>query len=561
MRNKFAENDYIDPIYTQDEESKLRWIAAKQQFVHESGLPSASSITGLFLNFEGASVFSYTMYTERQSKHGKITNVRIHDIYHDMVESMRVSRRNAGGQLYPTPWNSDIPAEAAFGGKDTLLEFYTVANDIYTSGASSTSSYSSEDLEPFGYVGSVMSDAYFGMVQFSDDWGYLGFLEIAENADDTGLANWVFNNGVGGSNWVFGCNQDIMGHSGKGLLGFRMDGVANVELDNVIIENLYQQTPLGSYACGNYYRFTPQTSGGHFKQSEPMQWGFSANDLQAISIISSTDLVIGNLQINNLNNDYSQSYGLSFWTANNIYFKEDALVMIENVQAGILLEEGLLGYDDKPNRAAEACAVRLEIDDVSDYYESYINLNDELNGVTNIVSCNVYGHVTCLGEEDSTFTMYGSYFSDGEICEGISSYDELAAVVTVDESEYVVDQNNEQKRAEAGGNKKQKIISKYNNNNNRQHILAASGAVATGIIAKNRDRNDKISNGTSKRSQANYYASLVSVGIVSSIATIVMLYCHYRFKTAKERKAMREASGHLIENYDNIAENFTYGSI
>ena len=49
-----------------------------------------------------------------------------------------------------------------------------------------------------------------------------------------------------------------MGHSGKGLLGLRLDGVTDVTLDNVIIENLHQYTPLGSYACGNYYRFTPQ---------------------------------------------------------------------------------------------------------------------------------------------------------------------------------------------------------------------------------------------------------------------------------------------------------------
>ena len=222
-----------------------------------------------------------------------------------------------------------------------------------------------------------------------------------------------------------------MGHSGKGLLGLRLDGVTDVTLDNVVIENLHQYTPLGSYACGNYYRFTPQESGGHFKQSEPMQWGFSSNDLQAMSIIASTDVVIGDLKISDLENEYSQSYGLSFWTGNDIYFRDDALVKIENVKAGTKLEKGSLKYEDKPNRSPEACAVRLEIDDTSDYYQSTINMNDKVNGATNIVSCGFDGHETCLGLDSTEYTMFGKHYSSST-CDKINSFKDLQKIVKLE---------------------------------------------------------------------------------------------------------------------------------
>ena len=101
--DQFSENDFIDPKYTQDNEGKQRWQEVKKLFIQESGLPSASSVTGLFLNFMGGSVFSYAKITTHQSGNGKLSNIYIHDIKHDIVESLRITRTTDSGQTYPTP--------------------------------------------------------------------------------------------------------------------------------------------------------------------------------------------------------------------------------------------------------------------------------------------------------------------------------------------------------------------------------------------------------------------------------------------------------------------------
>ena len=94
VSDSHADNDYIDPdLLDMNEASSKeieRWAKAKKTFVHESGFPSPSSLTGIFLNFDGASVFTYTKYTTRKSQSGTINNLYIHDLTHDMFESMRI---------------------------------------------------------------------------------------------------------------------------------------------------------------------------------------------------------------------------------------------------------------------------------------------------------------------------------------------------------------------------------------------------------------------------------------------------------------------------------------
>ena len=81
-----------------------------------------------------------------------------------------------------------------------------------------------DEMAKHNYVGSVLTDAYIAMGTLSDDWNYLGFLQISRN-DDFSLTKWTQGEGIGDDTWRFGCNQDIMGHSGKGLIGLRVDGV------------------------------------------------------------------------------------------------------------------------------------------------------------------------------------------------------------------------------------------------------------------------------------------------------------------------------------------------
>ena len=49
----------------------------------------------------------------------------------------------------------------------------------------------------------------------------------------------------------FGCNHDVMIHSGKGLLGLRVDAVYDVEISNIFIYNLYEKHHLVQHIVVN----------------------------------------------------------------------------------------------------------------------------------------------------------------------------------------------------------------------------------------------------------------------------------------------------------------------
>ena len=89
ISNKFSDTDYIDPNWLTTQDDKDLWRKAKNTWIHENGIPSASGIVGIFLNFDSASVNTYAKYTlpEHQSKNAIIKNVWIHDISHDFQES------------------------------------------------------------------------------------------------------------------------------------------------------------------------------------------------------------------------------------------------------------------------------------------------------------------------------------------------------------------------------------------------------------------------------------------------------------------------------------------
>ena len=82
-----------------------------------------------------------------------------------------------------------------------------------------------------------MTDAYISMATISDDWVCLGFLQISR--DDYDLPRWAFGKASASTDCGFGCNQDVMGHSGKELIGMRVDAIDNFVLSDVVIGNLH----------------------------------------------------------------------------------------------------------------------------------------------------------------------------------------------------------------------------------------------------------------------------------------------------------------------------------
>ena len=137
-------------------------------------------------------------------------------------------------------------------------------------------------------------------------------------------------------------------------------------------------------------------------------------------------LVLGNINVNSLKNDYSQAFGLSLWTVNDININKDSLIKISNINSGIKLDNGVLTYESKPNR--------VEIIDTADYYQSNVNFGNN-NGIGNIITCNINGHERCLGDDNNGYTLYGSYFDNSDICDQINSLEYLKTLINSNDND------------------------------------------------------------------------------------------------------------------------------
>ena len=275
-------------------------------------------------------------------------------------------------------------------------------------------------INEFHYVGNSLTDSYFAMWKLSDDWDLLGQLSLTQKYNDTNLASYAFGDISASPYWRVQCNMDSMSHSGKGILGIRIDGSRDIKISNLKISNLYEYTPIGSTACGEYDAAMTDGGGGHFRQRLPQQRGFSGNNIQGIAISSSQGVVFENdMILNNFHNDFSKIYGISVWTANTIMIHDSAQFLISNFYSGKNLKFGTFSYDDLPNSAPETCAFRYEGDDTSDYAEYFVS---EVKFPKNkpdtqiVLSCAMFGHTYCLGYDDKQ-TMWGTYLGDNsELC-------------------------------------------------------------------------------------------------------------------------------------------------
>jgi len=89
-------------------------------------------------------------------------------------------------------------------------------------------------------------------------------------------------------------------------------------------------------------------------------------------------------------------------------YLENGYFVVSNIIAGSKIEKDTYTYDDRPNKAPEACGVRVYYE-----YDDYTTTVDYENA--NIQTSCITGHIGCLGEED-LYTMLGTYENKDE-CE------------------------------------------------------------------------------------------------------------------------------------------------
>ena len=98
---------------------------AEEQFIWEDGLPSASSIHGIFLN-------THSVFVE--PNHGaKLNNILIQDLsgYHSFHENVRLSMGDVLTSTGITPWNSMWDGRGVLGSNENLYKYYNILLSNY----------------------------------------------------------------------------------------------------------------------------------------------------------------------------------------------------------------------------------------------------------------------------------------------------------------------------------------------------------------------------------------------------------------------------------------------
>ena len=252
-------------------------------------------------------------------------------------------------------------------------------------------------MEYAEYVGSIISDIHIAMYYFGrddfDNWAGIPFYGVDDRIVDWSMGNLPKYIASDAENRAFGfyCNEDAMFHPAKGLLALKISGVDGVSMSDVTIENIQDETVLGSTLCGVVDE--PRHGLYHFAQQIPYQIGFSMNMVMGMTIDFS-NVQMKNMKISNLYSDTGLVYGFAAWFESQI--NVNGHLNVSHLYAG----KDEFEYDDLPNKAAEACAIRL-FDD-----ESYaLNVKWNSDELDLYQSC-VDGVVGCLGDHND-FTQIG----------------------------------------------------------------------------------------------------------------------------------------------------------
>ena len=382
-------------------------------FFYTTAYPNGAAMYGIFLNTYGASVLTYNLYTSFYSNNAVIENVSIHGLRHSMTEYVRMSVPDTGN-LYMNPLHAPFDATH-------ILE-------------------SVSDFSAPRYKGNVLTDAVLAMEKLAfNNWDLLQASLIIDNR----MLDWAFGqNDNGMNNVAIGCNTDVMIHSGKGINGLRIDGVENVEISNIEIYDIIEHTPMGRMECGHYAEYKggdcTGACGGHFRQTKPMQIGFSGNMLQGININAAKDIKMKDINIYNLESKNGAVYGVSIWPG--VHATMEGTVSTAYLKAGTDIELGRLKKYYRPNASPEVCGVRV--------YSSYTANNFEYRANVDIyhakevyTSC-LYGDSMCMGS-DSKKSSVGTYSDDDE--EELCDWSQFGAALEAqnEDVDVIVNEDNE----------------------------------------------------------------------------------------------------------------------
>jgi len=373
--------EYVDELVTQMDmvyfhvidgveydDTDEQWMKAKDLFINpnENGYGDGGVVYGILLNSRGGAVMGFGN-APSQSTNAVIENVAIHDLAISPLEKLKFKTNPLGG--------------ATRGPVADVFDIMKVADQW-------------DDISTANYVGTAYSDVQIAMSQFEKSWFVLD-----HTCFDEGIVSWAIdglNFDVNG--YYGGCNTDIQLHINKGVIGLRLDNIVDFTVSNTRIENLLNTGGLGveTEMCGAYTQ-------GNAHQDPLITAGYTGTEGYGVTITQSTDGVLANVNINNLETHYGFATGVALFKQSSVEFTEN--IVVDNINAGTKMDVSYLRplQDYLPNKIPMACSV----------FDNNYGTHFELTGT--ITASNVRGYLLC----DADTAMIGD--CDDETCS--ASYD------------------------------------------------------------------------------------------------------------------------------------------
>jgi len=120
------------------------------------------------------------------------------------------------------------------------------------------------------------------------------------------------------------CNTDSMFHVNKGVIGFKIDGVCNLNINNSMISDVINYGNKGSLLNGNYKTSHPDQN---------KQIGYNGSQTYGLTLSAVNDVKINNLSVANIESTYSSGYGILIQNYSNNIILEN--VDINNVKSNV----------------------------------------------------------------------------------------------------------------------------------------------------------------------------------------------------------------------------------
>mmetsp|Transcript_41398 Transcript_41398/g.66586 ORF Transcript_41398/g.66586 Transcript_41398/m.66586 type:complete len:1075 (-) Transcript_41398:25-3249(-) len=383
--------DEIDVgAYLEDEAMQRKmalWKENRDVLINDHHSTQTATLYGIFLNYIGSNVIGWYAGSETTKSHNLfIDNVKIHDLHHDTYENIAFSQgESTASQRILNCLNAPFNAYHIFGEEE--VNMISKCNNYFeeNGGRADCKEWRKAGLS---YLGNAITDIQimsFELINRYDlSWNYCS----AGAADMAALADFA----IRGTPFdeitpLLVGTHDPMIHPGKGVMGLRLNGIDQADIQDLKIENIHSSTGIGTLLGGPYETVVSQQA--------PYMNGFSMNMVNGATFTFSTNVVLSNVEISHIISNTGLSFGVAAWYETHISVFGKKGLKIHHVHAGQeLAPSDEFRRDSYPNLKPEACAFRL-YDDV--IYNAVIKYDADEHNVD--ISC-ISGHTGCLMNND-----------------------------------------------------------------------------------------------------------------------------------------------------------------